>query len=249
MKKVIFIAFAFIVAFSFTSCKSRNGQEPGKETNIEKSGVAVCIWDNLPLREAPASDGKWLASVSLGEKCKYLREEKDVVSGEKTVKYVKVELQDGKEGWVQADLVVVNGKPAVIAQDAVIYSRPDLLTKTNKSFSKMDIIGIKGEQADFVEVSGKRRDGKWIETGWIKSANLSYSDIDIAVAKYALKALANTDKAKRNEAVNEIINNPDLKGSLFIEDLKAMVMPADEAADAIEQEVLKAAGADSVPAQ
>jgi len=237
MKRNILLTCALLAVFTFSACKDKKTTDSGKELIIEKTGVAVCIWDNLSLRETPANDSKWLASVSLGEKCKYLREEKEVTVGEKTTKFIKIELQDGKQGWVQSDFMVVDGKPGVIIQDAVIYSRPDLLTKTGKSFSKMDIVGIKGEQNEFVEISGKRKDGKWIETGWIKPSNISFSDIDIAVAKYASKALVIEDTGKKNEAINEILTNADLKGSIFIDELRNLLSTDEIVEEAVEQVV------------
>ncbi|HEX2935049.1 MAG TPA: hypothetical protein VHO72_06820 [Bacteroidales bacterium] len=155
-------------------------------------------------------------------------DEKEVTTGGKTVKYLKVELQDGKQGWVQSDFIVVNGKPATVLQDAVIYSRPDLLTKTGKSFSRMDIVGVKTEQNGFIEVAGKRKDGKWIESGWIKPSNITTAEIDVAVAKYASKALALADPTKKAAAINEILENSDLQSSVFIDELKSHISPAEE---------------------
>ena len=37
-----------------------------------------------------------------------------------------------------------------------------------------------GEDANWLEVVGKRTDGKGIETGWLKPENVSYLDVDIA---------------------------------------------------------------------
>jgi hypothetical protein len=51
----------------------------------------------------------------------------------------------------------------------------------------------------------------------VKSSNVSYNDIDIAVAKYASKALTIEDKDKRNAAINEIVTNSDFKNSIFID--------------------------------
>ena len=87
----------------------------------------------------------------------------------------------------------------------------------------MDIVAVKSEQSDFIEVVGKRKAGKWIETGWIKPANVSYIDVDIAVAKFGAKALEITDRQKRNAAINEVINNADYKSSVFINTLYHMV--------------------------
>lgn len=241
-KRNVFLLFALMAFVALSACKGKKGSETGEDSLSQASGNAVCIWDKVSLKESPGADGKWLASISLGEKCNYLDDEKEVANGAKKTKFVKVELQDGKQGWVQADFIVIDGKPGAVIQNAEIYSRPDLLTKTGKSFSKMDIVGVKSEQNNFVEVVGKRKDGKWIESGWIKPSNVSQSDIDVAVAKYAAKAIAIEDKAKRQEAINEILTNSDLSGSVFMEDLRALITtsegeePEAEAADTTKSE-------------
>jgi hypothetical protein len=242
MKNNLLTLLVIATAISFSACKNKSKTtttETGEEIVIEQKGDAVCIWDKVSLKETPANDGKWLAAISLGEMVDFLDSEKEVTTGDKTVKYLKVELQDGKQGWVQSDFIIVNGKPGAILQDAVIYSRPDLLTKTGKSFSRMDIVGVKGEQNGFVEVAGKRKDGKWIETGWIKPANITSAEIDVAVAKYASKALAIAEEDKKTEAINEILENSDLQNSVFIEELKSMVSPTEES---LEEAVEEAEG-------
>jgi len=234
MKKnsVALLICAVIIVLS--GCKTKKTTGDDSVANDSRKGDAVCIWDNISLKESPGKDGKWLASLSLGEKCLYLNSDKEETNGEKKTRYLKIRLQDGKEGWVQSDFIVLDGKPGVILQDAVVYSRPDLLTKTEKSFSKMDIIGVKGEQNDFIEVTGKRKSGKWIENGWIKASNISYSEVDIAVAKYAAKALATTDKEKRDAAIKEIVENKDFQASAFTAGLRDLLIPAE---DFIEAEV------------
>jgi hypothetical protein len=192
----------------------RNISEQEAE-NLITHTEAVCIWDRVALRESPSEKGKWLASVSLGEKVTYLEETAVDSSGSRAISYYKIALADGKDGWIRSDFVLLDGKPAVFLSTTPYYSRPDLLTKTERTFSMMDIVGIRDSQGDWIEVSGKRSGGTWIESGWIKSANISTRDVDIAVAKFAGAALANTDEEKKVEAIKEILENPDLTGSAF----------------------------------
>ena len=220
MKKCIYLLLFISVVFAISCNKSKNN-----DNQTSESETIVCIWENTPLRETPENNGKWIASISLGEKSEYLDEEKEVANGDKTLKFIKIKLQDGKEGWVQSDFVVLNSQPAAIINEAEIYSRPDLLTKTGKTFSKMDIVGLKLEQNGFVEVIGKRKEGKWIESGWIKPTNISTSDIDIAVSKYAGKALVIKDATEQQNAIKEIINNSDFAGSIFMDELKKLILP------------------------
>ncbi len=244
MKK-FFYSILTVTLVLFSGCKSKSTSNAIAEVEGEQT-YAVCIWDRASLKEAPEEKGKWLESLSLGEKCEYLDETKEDNSGTKPVQYYKVRLSGGKEGWVQATLMSLNSKPAAINQNAEVYSRPDLLTKSNKAFSKMDIVAVKNTDGDFIEVTGKRKDGKWVETGWIKASNVTYSDIDIAVAKFGGKALKMEDEAKKREAIKEILDNSDFSNSIFITDLYEIVnvAPANETVDTsatIEATVEKAA--------
>jgi uncharacterized protein YgiM (DUF1202 family) len=220
MKRTIHLSIFILVVSLLVSCKSKKSTVGGADSLGEANpDLAVCIWDKVSLKESPADKGKWLASLSLGEKCTYLDDTKE----EDSKKYYKVKLQDNKEGWVQSDFVILKSKPATVAKEAEVYSRPDLLTKTDKTYGLMDIVAVKSEQGDFAEVAGKRKTGKWIETGWIKTSCLSFTDVDIAVAKYGSKALSIADRQKRNKALNEIIDNSDYKSSVFINTLFKMV--------------------------
>lgn len=209
MKKINIIIIVVIAVIAF-SCKGGGTSSTSNENN------AVCIWDNISLKDAPEESGKWLCSISIGETVEYLDNTKEDNSGKKKVTYIKVGLKDGKEGWVQSDFVIVGGKAGAITETAEMYSRPNLLNKTGNAFSPMDIVAVKSEKDGFIEVVGKRKSGKWIESGWLKTKSITYSDIDIAVAKFASKALEITDIDKRNKAISEILNNTDFSNSIFL---------------------------------
>jgi hypothetical protein len=217
MKKICYFLFiaATFVAFS---CGNASVSVTTTDDKDSASG-AVCIWDNISLKESPEEAGKWICAISIGEVVTYLDDSKEDNSGKKPVKYVKVKLKDGKEGWAMADFIILNSKPAAVTEDLEMYSRPDLLNKTGKSFMKMDIIAVKSEKDGFIEVTGKRKDGKWIESGWLKGKSVSYDAVDIAVAKFAGKALEIKDTKKREEAINEILKNSDFNNSVFISSL------------------------------
>lgn len=178
---------------------------------------AVGIWDKVSVRATPSDDGKWLTSISLGESLTYLGEEaKD--SNDKI--YYKIRLNDGKEGWARHEFVVPEAKPAVFINESDIYNRPDLLTKSDKKFSKMDIIAVKQTQDDWVEVTGKRTGGKWIENGWVRTNNVSFESVDIAMAKFAKPALETEDVDARIKKLEEVLANVDLSSSAFVVDIK-----------------------------
>jgi len=235
MKRVTYYSAILLSIIAF-SCSSKT--ETTEETvNAEPEVVevveevqavpAVCVWDKLAVRDSPGEKGKWITSLSIGESIQYLGV--DSVSGKKT--YGKITLNDGKEGWARTDLIVIDAKPAVMINDTDIYKRPDLLTKSDKKFSMMNIVAVMNTQDTWSEVKGKRSEGKWVDEGWVKSSNLSFEAVDIATAKFALAALNIKDESGRLEAINEIIENVDLSSSKFISDLQIMVVdltPNDE---------------------
>lgn len=178
---------------------------------------AVCIWDNIFIRESPSQKGKTITRISVGESLFYLG--KDTTVDKRAYAFVK--LNDGKEGWALKNFIVNDAKPAVVMTDISLYSRPDLLTKLDKPFKMMDIVSSIEVQGDWMKIKGRRSGAKWMDEGWVKSNNISFDAIDIAVAKFGLKALAIEEGAEKIDALNEIINNPDLSNSKFIETLTA----------------------------
>jgi hypothetical protein len=209
MKKLLGVLF--LVAVFAAACKN-NG--PEKEAAADKSS-AVCIWDKASLQDKPEKAGKWLSSISLGEKLTYLKEEKEEAAGKKTVKYYKVKLADGKEGWVRADFVAIGANVGVIFDKTDIYSRPDLATVTKNYFEPMDIVAVKSTQDGWTEVVGKRSAGKWIETAWIKNKGLSFEEKSVAAALYTRRALAKPNKQEQIAELRKITEISDLQGSLF----------------------------------
>ncbi|MCR9253404.1 MAG: SH3 domain-containing protein [bacterium] len=182
---------------------------------------AVCIWDKVSVRATPDPKGKWLTSMSIGEKVTFLGETQVDSVDKKT--YYKVKLADDTEGWSRSEFVIPEGTVAVFLKDTEIYKRPDLLTKAEKQYSQMDIVAVKSTQDDWLEVTGKRAEGKWIEKGWVKSGNISQDQIDVAVAKFGTQALAQEDDDKKMEALQEILDNGDLASSQFIPVLAQIV--------------------------
>ncbi|MGE0076672.1 MAG: hypothetical protein AB7S48_02325 [Bacteroidales bacterium] len=223
-------------ALFFVSCQVNSSKSFSDIASEDSTNVAVCVWDNVSLKETADENGKWLSSLSLGETVIYLGKEQSVETAKKAVTYYNIRLKDGKEGWSQADFIILGSKPAAIIEDSPIYSRPDLLNKTDKVFSSMDIVAVKSENNGFIEVTGKRKDGKWLETGWIKSSAVTYKDVDVAVAKFASKAMSIKEESKKIEAIEDIINNSDLDSSIFIENLKSFLPKDDIDEDSSESE-------------
>lgn len=231
MKKLHYAFLAVILSISMYSCGSKD----------EKASTdAVCIWDRVSLYEAPSEKSKWLTAVSLGEKVVFLKETVVDSAASKPVEYLKVKLLDGKIGWVRTDFIILDAKPAVFIADANFYNRPDLMTKSNNAFSMMDIVAVKGEQDGWMEIRGKRSKGTWIETGWIRPENLSFAEVDLAVAKFTQSALALKDADKKLAALKDIANNSDFSQSVFMQFLQEKVYelePDEDYGDYYEEDV------------
>lgn len=245
------IIIAISLAFLMIGCKGKKTSTPKKETitstqttktndkyttstNVKttNNSDAVCILDKLSIRNVPCKKGKWLASMSIGEQITYTGEK--VTDSISKKDYSKVVLVDGKEGWTRSDFIVVGGKVGAMLDEAVVYKRPDLLTKTNKKYSPMDIIAVMNTQGDWIRVKGKRKQGKYVEESWIKSNNISNNPVDIATAKYFSTALLKNDNTKKIKELQEITNNSDLSESKFIPLIKEQIIELQQREESVE---------------
>lgn len=208
---LILFALAFLVACGGNESTTDTAEEANTEVEQNMEVPAVSIWDKVSVRATPSEDGKWLTSLSLGETLTYLG--KDSTVDDKT--YLLVRLKDETEGWSRTEFVIPEAEAAVFLEDTDIYNRPDLLTKTDNQFSKMDIVAIKSTQDDWAEIVGKPTGEKWLKSGWVKANNLSKEDVDIAMAKFAKPTLDMEDTPEKITKLEEILNNQDLTPSKF----------------------------------
>lgn len=227
-RALLFKSIPFIIAgilISFSTCKNKSkdgskGDSDSTDVAVEEiENMAFCTWKEVSVRESPSSKGKWLTSVYLAEKFEYLEETAVDSSDKKLPSYYKIKLKDGKEGWIRSDFVALDSRPAAFIQNTPIYKRPDIMTKSDKEFSQMDIVAVIGEQDDWLEVRGKPREETWYRTGWVKSDNLTYDRDDIGVAVFALRAFDQKDENKKQEELEAILENPDFEQSIFINEI------------------------------
>ena len=193
MKNFYYLVLTAFTVTSLVGCSGKAEQEAGAldydenttasqvRKEAQKESPAVSIWDKISVKDNPGKKGKWLTSLSVGESLTFLNETQ-VDSSDENKTYIKVRLNDGKEGWTRSDFVVPDAKAGVFTQEATIYKRPDLLTKSDVTFSKMDIVAVTETQDDWLKIRGKRTGGTWIDEGWIKASNISYEPTDIATA-------------------------------------------------------------------
>jgi hypothetical protein len=184
----------------------------------------VCLWSKISVREEPKAKGKWKTYIYLGETATY----KGITVTDTTVKkgksYAKIELADGTQGWVEDRFFAIDAKPAVILNDTKLYERPDILTAGKKDYKRMQFVVITDEKDGWKKVKGKKIGDNWFSSGWVKDNNISENNLDVSVAVLENRAEAIEDTEKKIEALNEIINNTDFASSLFIEDIRQMIM-------------------------
>jgi len=224
-------ASVFLISLFIISCSGKKSADQAQESQPateEATKTSACIWDNVPVWETASEKGKYLTAISIGEIVTVLDEVPADSTAAKT--FIKIKLGDGTEGWARKDFIVSGGKSVVFINDSDIYGRPDALTKTDKKFSKYDIVGIVNSKDDFFEVKGKRAEGKWMETGWVKNNNISDDRINIATAKFIKKALVETDKAKKMKALQDIVSNPDLSSSALMSEVRKIIGDMDDSA-------------------
>jgi hypothetical protein len=186
------IAFFLSLLLILAQCGSDENQNPAAEKDD-----CICVWDNAPITDKPVKSGKWLAAAALGEKFKYLgNTEEETINGKKT-SYYEIEYKDHEKGWIRADFAALAARPTVFKERTEIYSRPNLTSLTNKTFEPMDIVAVTKVDDLWLEVKGKRKNGKWIESGWVKGTSNSYNETDIAAAVHFKRAMAKGKKEDR----------------------------------------------------
>jgi len=175
-------------------------EDEGGEKNI------ICIWKAVSLKETPSSKGKYITTIYLGEAATTFGE-----------------IITDSSGWIQENLMAIDAEPYVIKSKTKLYKRPDILTAGNKEFERMQFVVVTETQSDWAKVKGKRTDAGWFSEGWVKISNLTNSDIDVAVAILAERAMVTDDKNKKIDALNEIVENSDFSVSQFISDIQDVI--------------------------
>ncbi len=211
MKRLIpFILISIILV----SCKT-DTKTPDMESEDALPGkavTAVCIHNGLPIREEPRKDSKWISSMSLGETAIY-KGELVIDSADKVREYCNLELSDGASYWVQSYGILLEAKPAAVVKETPLYKRPELVTKTNKSFSPSEFLAIINEKDEWVEVIGAEKR----KNGWINKEVLSTQAEDIAIATLAQRELLNKDGSIQFEKLSDFMEDiPYREASLAI---------------------------------
>src|SRR5690242_11196818 len=96
---LILLALASLV-FSSCSQKATEAEATGDGTVSADTLKTFVNWPEVGIHETPAEKGKYLTSVYMGEQLTVLGDTATEKSGDRTYHYHKVQLSDGKQGWV-----------------------------------------------------------------------------------------------------------------------------------------------------
>ncbi|MBN1782409.1 SH3 domain-containing protein [bacterium] len=206
MKNTTVVLFAIVTGMAVLSCqKSENAVEPIP---------AVCLWDKAAVREQPVEDGKWMASLQLGETV--LCVGKTAVDTVNNREYLNVRLSDGKTGWVKRNLMIPGAAVGAVKETTPLYARPDMLTLTSKSFEMLDMVAITDTLDRWIRVTGAQGRNK----GWIQRDNVVMDKSEVTVAILAAKALARAGNAPVSETLSQLKTELPVTDSYFLKKLE-----------------------------
>lgn len=164
-------------------------------------GTLTCVWNKVPLRNAPGKSGPYVSRVFFGEQVEKVGEEAYLPEEKRT--YVKVRSTDGKVGWVHEYLFVSGGTAAVILQTGQIYERPNTpSTITMHSFEPGEIVVMETSVGDWVNLVGREKK----KSGWIKGLHkVTVEQQEIELATLLDNVQQEKSSAKRQEKLGALL--------------------------------------------
>ncbi len=211
----VLIVLAAISLGIFSCKRAGNAERSDSKKEIYQAIPSVCIWDKISARKEPRRNSGVVTPLNLGEAVTYL----GINAFDSTYKnqeYLKVKLSDGSLVWVPAFSLITSSKPAVVAEEATIYLRPDMLTITDKKLAAMDIIAVMEEKDGWINfISDKKA-----VTGWIQEDNINYNKEEIAFALAANRILAEKSNKSLSDKIDSALNYNPYQNSIFVPMLK-----------------------------
>ena len=185
---------------------------------------AVCLLDKLTIKATPEVKGEYVTSVMQGEDFYELGETIIDKASPDKVAYTKVQKRDGTVGWVQKKYIASPAVSGAVLKDAYIYKEARGNTKTNDKFERLSIIGVLEVDWDreWAKVKGNTSNTSQIKEGWVKWNTINTSDVDVRTAMLIKKTMLEEDQEKRKNMFEEMVNDPDLQSSNFMDDLKVL---------------------------
>ena len=215
-KTCLFFSITAVSIFTlFTACnKSTSEKKPyiSQDGNVQAQSAtkkdsgsllnsAVCLWPDLAVRKEAGNNSKYISSLSLGETVRLLGDEV-VDSANSSRGFIKIELSDGKVGWVNKYCIVPNARAGAVKQEEIVNKRPDPLTSTGKKLHPMKLIAVSEPKDGWVEVVSEKRE----LSGWISESAVSVDPKDVTIAALASQkgiSFSDTSKAKIEKFIAE----------------------------------------------
>ncbi len=136
------------------------------EVNKDSSTIrAVCIEDDMSLRNSPSAQAGLLRKISMGEELRWTGET-DVRSG---LEYWKVEMSDGTSGWTLGKAVVPNATIEVLNSNYNTYERPDFESKLSLTLEAYSKVAVIEKQGSWVKVIPCRTNNSDKSPIWIRN--------------------------------------------------------------------------------
>jgi hypothetical protein len=190
---LILLALAGLV-FSSCSQKATEAEATADGTVSADTLKTFVNWPEVGIHETPAEKGKYLTSVYMGEQLTVMGDTATEKSGDRTYHYHKVQLSDGKQGWVRDEFIAINSSPAACIAATQIFKRPDIAAVTGKEFAMVDFVAAKPSEGNWIEVTGRITGEKWFTTGYVQKSSLTFDPVDVEFAAL---------NGRRNQSTNE----------------------------------------------
>jgi hypothetical protein len=227
-----FLIFGFAAILLLSACTKETepaaSTEGSTETASEEDPTlivqpvqAVCLFDGLSIWAGPSTKKGYLNyEIKKGEAITWLGKSAKEEDDDRERDFLNIRLTDGTEGWAIAAFIAVEAEPATLIEQASIYSKNNLISKTDLHFEPMDIVAVLEKQEEWIKVRGAYNRPEY----WIKPGNLSFAEVDIAVAYQYLKAQEEKDDSSRKDSlVSDILEEEAFTDSIFIPKIQAEV--------------------------
>lgn len=210
MKKIsLFIVILLIMACSTTNDATKDSDK------IELKNTAVCLKEGAVLTSIEEQTPEM--NLILGETVEILEDN----SQSKTNESILVKRIDGSQGYISKQYVVLNGRPAVIKDDSVLYTLPDLNSTLGEKINKLLMVAVPSQniKSDFRKISWfDVSSDRILNNVYVKADDITQGSSDIACARILNIALKEKDTGKRKVLLESAFEN--FKDSLFHGDIE-----------------------------
>ena len=188
---------------------------------ITKPVQAVCIFDGLSFWNSPSTKkGYQYYEIRKGESLTFLGKREKEQDDKRAREFLNIRLSDGSEGWAIASFIVIDSEPAAVIEKVSIYSKNNLISKTSSSYEPMDILAVLEKQDEWIRVKGYFSSPDY----WIRPGNLTFAEVDIAVAYQYMKAMdEKEDSLIKEKLTKDILEEEAFTDSIFIPRVQAEV--------------------------